>query len=91
MDWCKQTEIIEFIRSQGRLPVDGTDRVLSPEEVLAWFGFDKLLTQREQEEVRKEISEMAEAQAPFDRAALDVEPGRPVGGGHRSQEPNGTY
>ena len=73
MDWCKQTEIIEFIRSQGRLPVDGTDRVLSPEEVLAWFGFDKLLTQREQKEMKKEICEMAEAQALSERLRLGLQ------------------
>ena len=73
MNWHKQREIIEFIRSQGGLPVDGTGRALSPDEVLAWFGFDKLLTQREQEEVKREICEMAEAQALSERLRLGLQ------------------
>ena len=73
MNWYKKREIIELIRGQGGLPVDGTGRALNPDEVLAWFGFDKLLTQREQEDVKKEICEMAEAQALSERLRLGVE------------------
>ena len=72
MNWYKRREIIEFIRSQGGLPVDGTGRALSPDEVLVWFGFDKLLTEREQEEVKQEIREMAEARAVSEWLRLGV-------------------
>ena len=72
MNWYKRREIIEFIRSQGGLPVDGIGRDLSRDEVLVWFGFDKLLTEREQEEVKQEICEMAEAQAISEWMRLGV-------------------
>ena len=73
MNWHKQREILEFIRSQGGLPVDGTGRILSPDEVLVWFGLDELLSREEALEVKREIAAMAEAKAVVERARLRLQ------------------
>ena len=61
------------MRGQGRLPADGTGRALSLEEVLAWSGSGKLLTQREHEEVKKEICEGTEAEALSEKLGLGLQ------------------
>ena len=70
MNWHKQREILEYIRRQGGLPVDGTGRTLSPDEVLVWFGLDELLAPGEKRQLMQEISAMTEAKALVERAQL---------------------
>jgi len=70
MNWYKQQQVSEFIRSRGGLPVDGTGRTLSADEVLAWFGLDEVLTVHEQMQWKEAISAMIEAEAFLERLRL---------------------
>ena len=58
MNWNKQRAILEYIRHQGGVPVDGTGRRLSADETLAWFGLDELLPPMELAIIRREIVAM---------------------------------
>ncbi len=70
MNWYKQRQVMEFIRSRGGLPVDGTGRTLSADEVLAWFGLDEVLTAQEQSQWKEGISAMIEDEAFMERLRL---------------------
>ncbi len=70
MNWYKQRQVVEFIRGHGGLPVDGTGRTLSADEVLAWFGLDEVLTAREQSQWKEGISAIIEAEAFMERLRL---------------------
>ena len=70
MNRYKQQQVMEFIRSHGGLPVDGTGRTLSADEVLAWFGLDEVLTAHEQSEWKQEIAAMLEVEAFMEKLRL---------------------
>ncbi len=70
MNFYKQQQVMEFIRSRGGLPVDGTGRALSADEVLAWFGLDEVLTVQEQSQWKEGISAMIEDEAFMERLRL---------------------
>ena len=72
MNTCKMMAIAELIRGQGGLPTDQMGEILSPEDVLVWFGLDKLLTAEEQAEAKRELGAMAEAQALVERLRMGV-------------------
>ena len=55
--------ILDFIRSQGRLPTDERGVILDQDDILAWFGLDSLLSVEEQRLVKQELLAMIEAQA----------------------------
>ena len=58
----KMRNIIDFVRSQGKLPTDQSGEILSPDDLLVWFDLDKSLTRYEQIMIKKEFEAIAEAQ-----------------------------
>ena len=72
MNRYKTMAITEFIRSQGGVPTDQMGEILSPGDVLVWFGLDKLLTVAEQAEVKREVVAMADAQALVEQLRMGV-------------------
>jgi hypothetical protein len=60
MNVHKLRAVLEYIRRQGGIPVDGTGRRLSEGEVLVWYGIDGLLTADEQERVKQELAALVE-------------------------------
>ena len=62
MNTYKLRLILDMIRKRGDLPRDRWGEILSPEDLLVWFELDDRLTADEQEDVKKELELMAEAQ-----------------------------
>ena len=59
--------VIDFVRSHGRLPRDQWDNTLNPDDLLVWFGFERLgLSAEEQRVVKGELRALAEAEALMD-------------------------
>jgi len=52
--------IVEYIRMQDEFPFDVLAVDESPEEILAYFGFFAQLTDAEREELRGELTKLAE-------------------------------
>ena len=71
MNWYKIRSILDFIRRQGRLPTDERGIILNQDDILAWFGLDNLLTVEEQQQVKRELLAMIEAQAFVERLRLE--------------------
>lgn len=67
MNRQKLNAIVTYVRGHGRLPTDQFGKVLSPEDMLVWFGLRELLTLEEQYHVKAELLEMAEAEAMMER------------------------
>ena len=72
MNWHKMRGILDLIREQGGLPTDPNGEVLSEDDLIAWFGLDKVLDPTEMRPVRRELRAMAEAEAAMDRLRLGV-------------------
>ena len=67
MNPYKLKAIIEFVRRQSKLPTDRWGCVLSPDDLVVWFGFERLgLSAEEQRVVKGELRAMAEAEAIMD-------------------------
>lgn len=66
MNPYKLRAILEIVRGQGRLPTDQRDEVLSPDDLLVWFGLSGRLTPAEELIVKDELELMAEAEAFMD-------------------------
>ena len=62
MNIYKLRKIIDWIRSQGKLPTDEFGQILSIDELMGWFGLTECLTRAEQLAVRKELAAMVEAE-----------------------------
>ncbi len=71
MNRYKIRSILDFIRSQGRLPADERGVILDQDDILVWFGLDNLLTAEEQRQVKQELLAMIEAQAFMERLRLE--------------------
>lgn len=67
MNGHKLRAIMDYVRGHGRLPCDRFGSVLSPDDLLVWFGLRDLLTLEEQYQVKGELLSMAEAEAVMDR------------------------
>lgn len=63
---------VGFVRSQGSLPRDSAGNVLDEEDLLVWFGLDKVLSRFEQMQVKKELAVMTEAEDFFERLRLSA-------------------
>ena len=70
MNWYKIRSILDFIRSQGRLPTDERGVILDQDGILVWYGLDKVLTVEEERLVKQELLAMMEAQAFMERLRL---------------------
>ncbi|MCK4342542.1 MAG: hypothetical protein KAY37_12555 [Phycisphaerae bacterium] len=71
MNRYKIRSILDFIRSQGRLPTDERGVILHQDDIVAWFGLNKLLTVQEQRLVKQELLAMIEAEAFMERLRLE--------------------
>ena len=73
MNRHKVRDIVDLIRSKGRLPTDQFGQILPVDDLLAWFGVDEGLPPDEHRHVRKELAEMAESQEELERLRLSQE------------------
>jgi len=64
---CKIRYVLEFIRRQGRLPTDGHGELLSPYDMLAWFGLRDCLSLEELSHMERELAGMIEAELAVER------------------------
>ena len=67
MNPYKLRAIIEFVRSQGKLPTDRWGCVLSPDDLIVWFGLERVLLPKEQEVVKYALHAMSEIEAALDQ------------------------
>ena len=70
MNIYKIRRIVEWIRANGKLPTDAYGEVLSPDNLLGWFGLNEVLTVDEQEYMRKELAAMVEAELSLEDLRL---------------------
>ena len=66
MNPYKLRAILDMIRGQGRLPTDEWGQVLSPDDLLVWFGLADRLDAGERLVLRDELALMAEAEMFMD-------------------------
>ena len=62
MNMHKLRRIVNHIRRQGPLPTDPYDQFLPIDEMIAWFGLTDRLSGQEIQFIKKELSEMVEAE-----------------------------
>ena len=71
MNGYKLRAVIDFVRSHGRLPRDRWDNTLGPDDLLVWFGLERLgLSAEEQRIVKGELRALAEAEVALDQLRL---------------------
>ncbi|MHC4103331.1 MAG: hypothetical protein ACYSR9_00215 [Planctomycetota bacterium] len=59
--------IVNLIRSYGKLPTDQFGQILSIDDLMGWFGLTELLTKHEQVCIRKELTAMVEAELAVEK------------------------
>jgi len=59
--------VLEFIRRQGKLPMDQYGQVLAASDLLAWFGLNEVLTVDELLYIEEELAGMIEAEIAVER------------------------
>ena len=62
MNTYKLKDIMNYIRSFGKLPTDPYGQMLSVERMMEWFGLAESLTVSEQQKVEIELALMIEAE-----------------------------
>jgi hypothetical protein len=62
--------ILEFIRSQGKLPTDQFGEVLAVDDIVDWFGLDGYLSREEMRWLKTELAAMAEMQTALDQLRM---------------------
>ncbi|NQV33486.1 MAG: hypothetical protein HQ515_12405 [Phycisphaeraceae bacterium] len=67
MNIYKKRDIINHIRSKGRLPTDQDGQVLPVNDLLVWFELNKRLNQEEQEHMKRELGLLIESQFFMDQ------------------------
>ena len=60
MNIHKLRMVLDYIRSKGGIPVDGTSRKLTEDETLIWYGVDRILTPDERAWVKQELAALVE-------------------------------
>ena len=55
--------IVDWIRSQGRLPTDEFGQILSVDDLMGWFGLNECLTVDEQLHIERELKGIIEAES----------------------------
>ena len=61
MNRHKLWDIVEFVKSQGDLPVDQFGQILPVDDLIVWFGLDECLSDQEQACVKLELMALSEA------------------------------
>ena len=73
MNIYKVRDIVDLIRSRGKLPTDQFGQILPVDDLLAWFGLAEGLPHDEHRVIRQELAAMAESQDELERLRLDEE------------------
>lgn len=60
MNIHKLRMVLDYIRRQGGVPIDGTGRRLTEDETLTWYGLNDVLTADERQRVKQELAGLAE-------------------------------
>ncbi|MCY2928878.1 MAG: hypothetical protein NTV86_05180, partial [Planctomycetota bacterium] len=66
MNIYKLRMVLDYIRRQGGIPIDGTGRRLTADETLTWYGMDEILTVPERQRVKQELAALAEVDRCID-------------------------
>ena len=67
MNVYKLRKIMDWVRSQGRLPADQFDQILSVNDLMGWFGLSDCLTIDEQLYIERELKGIIEAELAVER------------------------
>jgi len=67
MNIYKLRRVVDWIRSQGKLPTDQFGQILSVDDLMGWFGLSECLTQPEQLCIKKELVTMVEVELSVER------------------------
>lgn len=70
MNPYKKQEILQHIRGQGRLPTDRFGNVMSPDDMLVWFDLASILNAEEQNEIKRELVALTDAESFLDKLLL---------------------
>jgi len=70
MNQGKVRAVLDYVRQHGGIPTDATGRRLREDEVLVWYGLDRLLTVEERRQVKRELAALAEIQAFMEEVRL---------------------
>ena len=62
MNIYKKKDILDYVRSHGKLPTDPYGQRLSTDELMNWFGLNENLTIYERLVIKNELSAMVEAE-----------------------------
>jgi len=73
MNRYKVRDIVDLIRSKGKLPTDPFGQILPVDDLLVWFGLDAGLAPDEYQCVRQELALMAESQDELEKLRLAEE------------------
>ena len=73
MNRYKVRDIVDLIRSKGKLPTDQFGQILPVDDLLVWFGLDEGLAPDEYQCVRQELALIAESQDELDRLRVAEE------------------
>ena len=73
MNPYKLRGLIDHVRRQGALPRDQFDEILSPDDLLVWFGLKDLLSLDEQRLVKEDLAALAVAEEFMDRLRSKTE------------------
>jgi len=73
MNRYKVRDIVDLIRSKGRLPTDQFGQILPVDDLLVWFGLDEGLAPDEYQCVRQELALMTESQDELEKLRLAEE------------------
>jgi hypothetical protein len=73
MNRYKVRDIVDLIRSKGKLPTDPFGQILPVDDLLAWFGLDEGLAPDEHRQVRQELALMAASQGELEKLRLAEE------------------
>ena len=63
MNVYKLRKIVDWIRSQGKLPTDQFGQILSVDDLMGWFGLSDCLTIDEQLYIERELNGIIEAES----------------------------
>jgi len=67
MNIYKKRNIIDSIQEQGSLPTDQFGQILSPDDLLIWFGLNECLTRAEQYIIKEELAAMVDTELAMDK------------------------
>ncbi len=67
MNVYKLRKIIDWVRSQGKLPTDQFGQILPVNDLMGWFGLSDCLTIEEQPYIERELNGIIEAELAVEK------------------------